>query len=264
MTLRHSLHENRSFIFENNVFYQSKYECSKNFENTYVKLRRKEGRLHDDETLKILPEIHDHALNEWLLRKASLKKLIEHLNDKKNRLILEVGCGNGWLSHKLATALEIEICGIDVNEIELLQGARAFGDLENVSFVYGDIFTVNFTGLKFDAIVLASSIQYFSNVKLLLQRLLELLTPLGEILIIDSSFYPSLFEADQARKRSYAYFQSLGSSEMNEHYFHHTVDELKGFNCKILYNPASIFTLMQRKLFRNTLPAFPFIQIKRS
>jgi ubiquinone/menaquinone biosynthesis C-methylase UbiE len=265
MILRNSLLENSSFTLEGALFYQSGVERSGSFEKAYIELRKRENRIYDDATLKLLPEIKDPASlkNEWFLRKASLKKLVELLaHQNKKLIILELGCGNGWLSHQLSAALHAEICGMDVNELELHQAARVFGDTKDLSFVYGDIFAANFKNLQFDTIILASSIQYFPNLKLLIERLLTLLTTAGEILIIDSPLYPSIADVNEARKRSHQYFQSVGFPEMSERYFHHTLGDLKTFTHTMAYDPSSIKALFKRNILRQKLPVFPHIKIR--
>jgi len=71
----------------------------------YILLRNKEGRIYSDKEVAVLPEIdkeHKHY-NEWEVRKDTSGRLIKYLFSKKKALeILEVGCGNGWLTAKLS------------------------------------------------------------------------------------------------------------------------------------------------------------------
>ena len=75
------------------------------FEKLYTQLREREGRIYTDNEVANLPEItvtHPHY-KEWLIRKESSQKLIDHLKKTNQPLdILEMGCGNGWLCHRLA------------------------------------------------------------------------------------------------------------------------------------------------------------------
>jgi ubiquinone/menaquinone biosynthesis C-methylase UbiE len=238
---------------------------SKRFEANYIKARTKENRVYTDEIVKRLPNIpKNHPLKkEWAARKASFKKLIKVLQTKSNTHIFELGCGNGWLSRNLANSINAEVCGMDVNEIELLQGARVFDGCQNLSFVYADIFTAHFDKQIFNTIIMAASIQYFSDISRLIKRLQELLSPDGEIYIIDTPFYSSLNDASLARQRTVDYFTKAGVVEMADQYHHHTLDALADFKPEILYNPTSPINKIRGKLPGIETPVFPIIRIKK-
>src|SRR5258705_4604234 len=192
MNLRNLLLSNNSFSFKRNIFYQKELTHHDPFEKNYIELRKRENRVYADEVVRNLPDLDmpQSLKNEWLIRKITMRKLITYFKkkDKKN-LILELGCGNGWLSHQLAVSLNAEILGLDINETELLQGASLFGDCQNLSFIYGDIFTIGIKEETFDIVILAGSIQYFPDVARLVRRLLDLEKPAGEIHIVDSPIY---------------------------------------------------------------------------
>jgi SAM-dependent methyltransferase len=252
-----------SFDVHNGVLYQKDLARPGDFEKRYVQLREKENRLYRDEIVKRLPRIPvDHPTrNEWHLRKICLDELVSHLEKRGQcKSILEVGCGNGWLSHALVTSLGAGVCALDINEIELNQGARVFKS-DDLTFVYADIFTVPFNGYQFDTIILASATQYFADVPRLLSRLLELLTPTGRIYLVDSPWY-SEATVGNARARSRAYFDSIGFPEMADNYFHHTWSALVPFNFEIFFNPNSLASLIERKLLMKQRPHFPWIVIK--
>src|SRR5258705_10156806 len=203
MNLRNLLLSNNSFSFKRNIFYQKELTHHDPFEKNYIELRKRENRVYADEVVRNLPDLDmpQSLKNEWLIRKITMRKLITYFKkkDKKN-LILELGCGNGWLSHQLAVSLNAEILGLDINETELLQGASLFGDCQNLTFIRGDIFTVDIKKETFEIILLASSIQYFPSLALLIPRLLEMLKSSGEIHIVDSPLYNSSIESVEARK----------------------------------------------------------------
>src|SRR5437867_2949179 len=94
------------------------------FEQHYIPLREKEKRIYYDEEIKHLPSItkqHPHY-KEWKTRKHSAGKLISYLKRKKTQLvILETGCGNGWLCHQLSAINNASITGVDINAVELQQ-----------------------------------------------------------------------------------------------------------------------------------------------
>ncbi|HEY4209821.1 MAG TPA: class I SAM-dependent methyltransferase, partial [Puia sp.] len=130
------------------------------FEKAYIVTRSLEGRLYTDEELirlPDLPEAHPHY-KEWRLRKASGQRLLRYLARKKRSLeILEIGCGNGWLSHLMSDIRGAEVTGLDINFTELQQAARVFNDAPNLNFIHGDIRSGILEDRLFDCIVLAST-----------------------------------------------------------------------------------------------------------
>jgi ubiquinone/menaquinone biosynthesis C-methylase UbiE len=228
------------------------------FEEKYILVREKEDRLYTDEQVKWLPGIersHPHY-QEWKARENSSNKLITYLANKKKKLkILEVGCGNGWLCYRLSKIQGCHIVGIDINRTELNQAKRVFNGIRNIDFFYGNITDERIRREKFDVIIFAASIQYFSSPDKAILPALQLLNPSSEIHILDSHFYRSA-ELDLAKKRSAEYYRSIHFSEMSSHYFHHCINELEHFNYKILYNPNSFLN----RFVKNKNP-FPWICI---
>jgi 2-polyprenyl-3-methyl-5-hydroxy-6-metoxy-1,4-benzoquinol methylase len=266
MTLHDILLSNTSFIFEKNIFYQKEF-LKDTFEKRYIDLRQREHRVYSDDVVQNLPEFNEPGplKNEWSVRKMSLRRLIRRFKKKQHKLlILELGCGNGWLSHQLASSLNAEVLGLDINEAELLQGATLFRDNKNLSFMCADVFTTAFKNETFDVILLASSLQYFPNIEQLICRLLELLNPWGEIHIVDSPIYNSWIESQEAKKRSNDHFSLQGVPEMANNYFHHTLAELANFSPQILSKPKFLISLFKRKILRTPQSPFPWILVKHS
>lgn len=212
------------------------------FEKLYIQLREKEGRIYTDEELLLLPAISPSHLHfkEWQIRRKSCAHLINYLSAKKISLdILEIGCGNGWLSAKLSAIPSATVTGVDVNGCELEQAVRVFKQQKNLYFRYENILESTCDDQQFDIIVFAASIQYFPSLQKIIKKALSLLRLNGEIHIIDSSFYKNT-EVCQARLRSREYFEKMSMPEMAKHYFHHGFNELNQFDYKILHNPNFI------------------------
>jgi ubiquinone/menaquinone biosynthesis C-methylase UbiE len=230
------------------------------FEERYIALRRKENRVYSDVEVAQLPDIdvrHQHY-KEWMIRKVSAKKLIDFLKKKKQPLkILEVGCGNGWLSNQLSRIENSDVTGLDINSEEVQQAERVFRN-NRLKFVCGEIHSAILADCKFDVIIFGASVQYFESLKDIVNAAFERLNESGEMHIIDSPFY-SKDEVMAARKRSKDYYTRLGFPEMVEYYFHHSIEELQPYNFKVLYKPS----LIKNKFFRNNSP-FPWLCIKRN
>lgn len=221
-------------------------------------MRRKESRIYNDEQVYGLPNLekeHPHYA-EWQLRRASSQRLIRYLKTKHpNPQILEIGCGNGWLTNQLSFIPGSKIIGSDINLTELQQASRVFANNPQVKFIYGDIRSGMLNDRFFDFIVFAASIQYFSSLPEMISLSLQRLLPGGEIHILDSHLYkPSALA--RARKRTAVYYQALGFPEMTSFYHHHTMRDLKIFNCSVLASPGSIRNI----LFRRS--PFPWVCVK--
>jgi ubiquinone/menaquinone biosynthesis C-methylase UbiE len=222
------------------------------FEEEYLKLRKKENRIYSDElvsSLPLVPEDHPHAA-EWKMRAQSCERLIGYLGNKNKFLkILEVGCGNGWLSH-LLSMLPGNVTGCDINQEELEQAARIFST-DRIRFSKRDQLC-NENDI-YDVIVFAASMQYFESFKETIDKFSPFLNKDGEIHVLDTHFYNKK-DIETARQRTKEYFRQMNSDEMTKHYFHHSIEELKQFDHEFLYNPSFSF-------LKNKNNPFPWICI---
>ena len=222
---------------------------AKDFAEQYLALRRKEQRVYSDEEVRQLPAIsvHNPHYKEWIARKHSCNRLLKYIGKLETPPdILEIGCGNGWLSHKLSTAAGTEVTGYDINQAELQQAKKLFGHRLNLQFISQDPFAPDAKKELYDVIVFAASIQYFPSLAIIVEKAMERLQPGGSTHIIDSHFYKP-GDVAAAKQRTMEYYASMGFPELGEHYFHHSLDELSAFNYEILYNPRSTWNrLMQR------------------
>jgi len=226
------------------------------FERQYISIRTKEQRIYTNEEVALLPDISPNHIHytEWQIRKRSSQKLINYLRKKNKPLkIAEIGCGNGWLSAKLSDINNSTVTGLDINLTELKQAFKIFTDKTNLAFIYGDI--DDLTSCSFDIIVFAASIQYFSSLQQIVSTSLSLLSPGGEIHILDTPFYKKK-ELKNAVERTKNYYTGLGHPQMSGYYFHHNMDELNAFE----YERLSEENFMINKLLGRKVP-FPWIRI---
>ena len=248
------------FDLREGVYFQRDLRNSA-FEKKYLALREKEKRIYTDEQVSKLPEISltQPHYAEWRLRQNSMHRLVRYINQRRFKTILDIGCGNGWLSSHMAKT-NAEVFALDVNEVELRQGSRIYNGMNNLNFIYADVLSNPFKDEKmFDLIVIASSIQYFSDIRGLIQSLQPMLTHKGEIHILDSPIYQNKNEAALAKKRSEEYFNNMGHSWMSHYYFHHTYEMFSGFTYEMLYNPTSLISRLKNKITKSS--PFPWLSI---
>jgi SAM-dependent methyltransferase len=218
------------------------------FEDLYIAARKQEKRLYTDEQLSNLPDIDPlhHYHNEWKIRKHSAGRLITYLERKRRNLkILEIGCGNGWLSAKMASINDTNVIGLDINQVEINQASRVFRK-SNLQFIYDTFNDNTFENETFDVIVFAASLQYFPSLINVLKQAQSILNQRGEIHIIDTPFYNSE-DASEAEERSRNYYTELGFPEMADYYYHHSISEFWGFKYRVLFNPHSIINRLFKK-----------------
>ena len=234
-------------------------------ESAYVRVRRLEGRLVDDDLLRQLPRVprdHPHYW-EQCVRGCSAKWLIRYLERvAKPCRLLDLGCGNGWLSNGLASIDGVHVTGLDNNVPELEQAARVFPGNPDLRFCHGDLFAEIFPSASFEIVLLAASIQYFDDLERLFATLFDLLVPDGEVHVIDSPFYTA-DQLEAARLRSRQYYARMGVPEMADRYFHHDWTSLSGLAVKTLYQPGALGARLQRRVLRRPLSPFPWIAITR-
>ena len=251
---------------ENGIVFLGENIHLKSFEEDYLNVREKEGRIFSDELVKMLPRLPKaHPLHkEWLHRTDTQIRFCKYLSSKKGTLlILDLGCGNGWFSMKMkSTSPKANIFSLDVNTLELQQAAKVFPE-NQIAFLHGDIFQDIFKPASFEMIVLNSSLQYFPDFKLLMDRLFELLKNNGEIHLLDSPFYETVQNKKEARNRSRSYFSDMEVKQMIQHYHHHTFEDLQDFSYSTLYNPNKIWNSLIRTLGQR-VSIFPWIRITKS
>ena len=231
--------------------------------NLYLRVREKEGRLYPDDLVAQFPFVSNaHPLaNEWRARAASATRLTRYLSRRSKLLsILDLGCGNGWLANFLHQSGH-RVIGLDQNRLELKQAARVFSPQPGLAFLEADVFSAPFATEVFNVILLASVIQYFPDLTVLLSVLLQYLKGQGEIHIVDSPLY-SDSERDHAANRSLQYYSALGVPQMAEHYFHHRASDLRAFGPKTLYQGHPL-TLRLNQLLGQVDSPFPWIVIQK-
>lgn len=211
------------------------------FEANYLQVREQEGRILPDQAVAALPQTpeDDRHHREWQIRSRSFDKLRDHLMSEgpQSRTVLDLGCGNGWLSGRLAEAGRDSILGVDVNLAELRQARRVFTS-DQLSFCYADIFAPVFESDCFDIIIIGSALQYFPDLPRLVDRCLQLCRKGAEIHLLDSPLYTRETVAE-ARRRSDEYYAQLESNSMAKHYFHHCREDLEKYAVRFQYEPMS-------------------------
>jgi SAM-dependent methyltransferase len=140
------------------------------------------------------------------------ERLLPAVRDKQ---VLELGCGAGHLSIRLASATTVT--GVDFVP-ELLQMARsqasAFAPHSNVRFVEQDLLTLEL-GQKYDCICGVGILHEIpvSSYPLLIQRLKHHLRPGGFCLFLENSFFNGFYRLLRRHVVGHAGFRKVGSAD---------------------------------------------------
>lgn len=226
-------------------------------EALYLEVRHREGRVLADEVVKNLPLVSKLSLyaKEWTWRQRSFQRFMASLPKESPLRILDLGCGNGWMANRLAENPNWEVVAIDLNQEELEQGARLFGR-SNLKFYYADILEDKYPNQHFDIILLAASVQYFPDLRLLIEELRKHLASMGQIHLLDSPCYKTREDQTAAHQRTSDYYQKIGVPEMARFYHHHGWEVVKALGGKDLNNTLWINILQKT----GWLSPFPWLK----
>jgi 2-polyprenyl-3-methyl-5-hydroxy-6-metoxy-1,4-benzoquinol methylase len=246
------------FVFSDGVYHHpSLTPAHREFEKSYNALRERENRNLSVTEVRGLPLIKSTHLDyrQWQMRAATASDLRRHLRKGQPKHILEVGCGNGFLSHLLASDGH-RVTATDINLEELKIAAEAFGS-GNPKWYYMDVMTAEPPGGPFDTVLLAASVQYFASPVNVIKRMRAMAKPGSEVHIVDTPFYKHS-EIDGARERTKKHVSEMGQSGFTEFYFHHSMEVLSEFNPTIVKRRPQF---LSRLIGRPRSP-FPWIIIK--
>jgi 2-polyprenyl-3-methyl-5-hydroxy-6-metoxy-1,4-benzoquinol methylase len=95
-----------------------------------------------------------------------------------NAQILEVGCGTGWLGAELTSFGRVT--GVDLSQHSIEEGRRRHPAVE---LICGDFLEIDVHG-PFDFVVTADAFAHFYDQRRFVERISELLTPSGRLLLM--------------------------------------------------------------------------------
>ena len=186
------------------------------FLEQYSTIRRAEGRgSNDPEYYRALPyrDISGMNSDQWKIRACSYRcfeRLV--LRPEAQRLrrplhILDLGAGNGWLSHRLAShghnAVALDIFTDRLDGLGAIRHYNA--DLPGVAAEFD---TLPFGPKTFDLIVFNSSLHYSSDYRKTFREARRCLRPAGLLVLIYSPVYRAREHGEQMRAERQKYFQS--------------------------------------------------------
>lgn len=102
----------------------------------------------------------------------SIKKLLKNSNTHDTIVIADIGCGNGDMLRMLAkfgqkNKLNFKLIGIDANEFTINYAKTLSSEYSNIEYLCVDIFTEDFSNLKYDIVLCTLTLHHFTNEQIL-------------------------------------------------------------------------------------------------
>ncbi|OXA89967.1 methyltransferase domain-containing protein [Flavobacterium hercynium] len=116
------------------------------------------------------------SINQFLggntITLGGIKKLLKKTNVSQPIIIVDVGCGNGDMLRMLAdygtkNNLNFKLIGIDANAFTINYAKRLSENFPNIEYQCIDIFSEEFSALKFDIVLCTLTLHHFSNEEIL-------------------------------------------------------------------------------------------------
>jgi SAM-dependent methyltransferase len=161
------------------------------FLKQYRLVREREGyRSTSVEYYRSLPAVDrsDPHAAEWRIRSESYRHLLRDALSGRSLRVLDLGAGNGWLSHRLA-ARGHRVVALDQSDDD--RDGLGVCRVYSVPFaaVQADFHQLPFQAGSFDAVVLDASLHYAFRPDAVMNEAHRMLGPGGTIAVVDSPMF---------------------------------------------------------------------------
>ena len=156
-------------------------------------LYRGAQKMNSKETLKKQFGKSGEGISGWAYNQSPILegKAVKLMPLRKDSRVIELGCGTGWASRRIArTAIEGEVVGIDFSE-SLINRAKQYvsrdklHNYENLSFNVADAEDIPYPNNYFDSAITISSFSWWLNPEKGLEEIERVLKPGGQLYVVD-------------------------------------------------------------------------------
>lgn len=154
-------------------------------------------KMNNREILKLkeqFEKVCESRFNVWFLNSIDpllFGKAVRVMPLKRNSKVIELGCGTGWASRRMAKiAIEGEVVGIDLLE-SMIETAKQFTakdkshNYENLSFTVADAENIPYPDNYFDYAISITSFSWWQNPNRGLEEIERILKPGGQFYAVD-------------------------------------------------------------------------------
>jgi SAM-dependent methyltransferase len=192
------------------------------FFRQYLLMRERAGYVaRRGEYYRMLPSVvrDDPRADEWRLRRESYGRLVRHALPAVwggSAHILDLGAGNAWLSHRLASFGHRVVAVDQLDDDHDGLGARRHYPV-TFTAVQADFDALPFEPGQFDLVIFGASLHYSWNPEATLAGARRMLAPQGSMVIMDSPMFANeregraMLAADEARTQQELGPDAVGS-----------------------------------------------------
>jgi ubiquinone/menaquinone biosynthesis C-methylase UbiE len=139
--------------------------------------------------------------------------MLEWLNPKEGEKILDIACGGGVLSLKIAEK-GCEVHGIEISE-DAINSAKRLAEREKIAceFEVGSAEDLPYQDGYFDKVVCSSSREPFKNDLKALKEMYRVLKPNGKVVLTTDSFTYPISDELKEKHREIAYVMNYYTAE---------------------------------------------------
>jgi SAM-dependent methyltransferase len=162
---------------------------------------------------------------KWRVKARSMDALFELFRTLVPRRVLDLGCGVGWLTDRLARRGH-EAFAIDILQDEVLglRAADAYLHAGSVfERVWGELERPPFQAETFDAVVCNASLHYAASLEVALAEVKRILRPRGVFVVMNSPVHNDAQSAQRAERSFRLRLSRLEASEDLVSRYHHFV-----------------------------------------
>lgn len=186
------------------------------------------------------------------VRRIEWQNMLKYLDPKEGERILDVACGGGVLSLKIAER-GCEVCGIDISE-DAIKRAKHHAEREKLpcEFKVGNAEYLPYSDRYFDKVVCSSSLEHFKDDIKALKEMHRVLKTNGRIVLTTDSFtYPISEELKKRHMKIHCVVNYYTQETLKERF------EIVGFEMirsKYLLNSRITSFFFNHLVIKNKLP----------
>jgi ubiquinone/menaquinone biosynthesis C-methylase UbiE len=191
-------------------------EARRTFVEQYATIRHAEGRgSGDPEYYRALPfrDLSGRNADQWRIRARSYecfeRSILKHHARRAAQplCILDLGAGNGWMSHRLALQGHKPIAlDIFTDPLDGLGAMRHYAS--RIPAVAAEFDRLPFCDATFDLVVFNSSLHYSADYRRTLLEALRCLRSSGHLIVIDSPVYKAAEHGERMKAERHAWFEN--------------------------------------------------------